>query len=62
LRETYSPAVLLEVGFISNVNDNKLFDGRFDDIADEISKAIISVVSKNNSAKRCSACGQLIHE
>jgi len=41
LRETYSPAVLLEVGFISNVNDNKLFDGRFDEIVDVISKAII---------------------
>lgn len=60
LRETYSPAVLLEVGFISNVNDNKLFDGRFDEIVNAISKAIINVVSKNNSAKRCSSCGQLI--
>lgn len=29
LRETYSPAVLLEVGLISNVNDNKLFEGLF---------------------------------
>lgn len=46
LRETYSPAVLIEVGFISNEEDNKLFDKRFGDIADVIAKAIMSVVIK----------------
>ena len=43
LRETYSPAVLLEVGFISNQDDNILFDNRFEDITAGIADAIISV-------------------
>lgn len=62
LRETYSPAVLLEVGFISNASDNMLFDSRFEDIAKAIAGAIIGVCGKANasSVKRCSACGQVL--
>ncbi|WDC83359.1 N-acetylmuramoyl-L-alanine amidase [Caloramator sp. mosi_1] len=41
LRETKSPAVLIEVGFIDNSEDNKLFDSRKDEIAKEIAKAIL---------------------
>jgi len=45
LRETHSPAVLLEVGFITNANDNNLFDKRFDELARRIAKAIVGVKS-----------------
>lgn len=41
LRETYAPAVLLEVGFIDNSGDNKIFDSRFDDIVEAIAEGII---------------------
>ncbi|WP_246027736.1 N-acetylmuramoyl-L-alanine amidase [Lysinibacillus antri] len=62
LRETYSPAVLLEVGFISNTSDNMLFDSRFENIAKAIAGAIIGAVGKGSASavKRCSACGQMI--
>lgn len=46
LRETYAPAVLLEVGFISNDGDNKLFDDNFPTLAEGIAKAIINVCLK----------------
>ena len=36
LRKTSMPAVLLEVGFISNKKDNKLFDDKFDLIVEKI--------------------------
>ena len=41
LRETKSPAVLLEVGFIDNTKDNELFDTRFAEIVKVITKAIL---------------------
>jgi len=41
LRETKSPAVLVEVGFIDNSEDNKLFDSKKDEIAKGIAKAIL---------------------
>lgn len=41
LRETKAPAVLVEIGFIDNTNDNQLFDNKFDEIAKGISKAIL---------------------
>ena len=36
LKYTKAPAVLLEVGFIDHTTDNKLFDGRFDEIVEAI--------------------------
>lgn len=44
LRETKSPAVLLEVGFIDNTKDNKLFDAKFNEIVEVITKAILNEV------------------
>ncbi len=41
LRRTQMPAVLLEVGFIDNTEDNQLFDGAFDQIAQGIAEGIL---------------------
>ena len=42
LRETYATAILIEVGFIDNTNDNKIFDTKKDDIIKAITKAILA--------------------
>lgn len=47
LRETRSPAVLLEVGFIDNTKDNELFDEKFEKIVEVITKAILDEVGLN---------------
>lgn len=44
LRETKSPAVLIEVGFIDNTKDNELFDAKFVEIVKAITKAILDEV------------------
>lgn len=44
LRETRAPAVLIEVGFIDNTKDNKLFDSKFDEIVKAITRAILDEV------------------
>lgn len=44
LRETKSPAVLVEIGFIDNTIDNKFFDSKRSEIIKAISKAIFIVV------------------
>lgn len=44
LRETKSPAVLIEVGFIDNTKDNELFDTKFNEIVEAITKAILEEV------------------
>lgn len=41
LRETKAPAVLVEVGFIDNTEDNKIFDKKRDEIIKGIAKAIL---------------------
>ena len=41
LRETKSPAVLVEIGFIDNTKDNELFDTKFSEITEGITKAIL---------------------
>lgn len=41
LRETKMPAVLVEVGFIDNSEDNKLFDSKKDEIVKGIAKAVL---------------------
>ena len=42
LRETKAPAILIEMGFIDNVEDNKLFDCKRDEIVKAITQAILS--------------------
>lgn len=42
LRETTGPAVLVEVGFLDNSGDNRLFDSRRVEIITAITKAILS--------------------
>jgi len=42
LRETKSPAILIEMGFIDNVEDNKLFDCKRNEIVKAITQAILS--------------------
>jgi N-acetylmuramoyl-L-alanine amidase len=42
LRETRAPAVLIEIGFIDNSQDNALFDGKRDEIVKAVSGAILS--------------------
>ena len=59
LEKTSSPALLLEVGFIDNTNDNKLFDTKFDTLAKSIAKAIISSLGIKN-IEHCIKCGQKI--
>ena len=46
LRKTNCSAVLIEVGFIDNDEDNKIFDQKFEEIAQAIAKACLSQVGK----------------
>ena len=41
LRETKAPAILIEIGFIDNTKDNILFDTKFDEIIEVMTKAIL---------------------
>lgn len=54
LRETKAPAVLIEIGFIDNSQDNALFDSKQADIVSGVAKAILSqlgikCMEENNS-------------
>ena len=40
------PAMLIELGFISNTEDNRLFDKHFDDYATAIAKGIVSALGE----------------
>ncbi len=42
LRETKAPALLVEIGFIDNFDDNQLFDTRKDEIIRSLTKAILA--------------------
>ncbi|MBU3191300.1 N-acetylmuramoyl-L-alanine amidase [Clostridium bowmanii] len=44
LRETKSSAVLVEIGFIDNTNDNKVFDSKRSEIIKVLAKAILAEV------------------
>lgn len=44
LRETRSPAVLIEVGFIDNTKDNGIFDSKFSEMVEAITRAILDEV------------------
>lgn len=54
LKVSTMPAVLLEIGFISNAADNRLFDGELDSIA----KAITETIAEVNDLKRISTTGK----
>lgn len=47
LNSTQMPAVLVEVGFLNNDEDNLLFDTRFDDIAAAIAGGILAALRGN---------------
>lgn len=47
LRETHAAAILIEVGFIDNTNDNKIFDTKRNDITKAITKAILAQCGVN---------------
>ncbi|MCQ2382474.1 MAG: N-acetylmuramoyl-L-alanine amidase [Clostridia bacterium] len=49
LRETNAPAILIELGFINNNEDNELFDSRFDEYADAIARSLAQSVGVNCS-------------
>ncbi|MCI8402411.1 MAG: N-acetylmuramoyl-L-alanine amidase [Lachnospiraceae bacterium] len=49
LRRTQMPAVLLEVGFIDNLQDNQTFDGEFDQIAQGIAEGILESVGMDKT-------------
>ncbi|WP_147564978.1 N-acetylmuramoyl-L-alanine amidase [Clostridium tyrobutyricum] len=44
LRETKAPAVLIEIGFIDNTEDNNLFDSKRNEIVKVLAKAILAQV------------------
>ena len=62
LKHTKAPALLLEVGFIDNSNDNQLFDLKFEEIVDGIAQAILEVAghADDKNTHTCPACGQKI--
>ena len=47
LRRTRMPAVLIETGFINSDSDNKLFDEKFNEIAQGIADAILGTLDEN---------------
>ena len=49
LRETKSPAILVEVGFIDNTSDNNIFDSKFEQIAQSIVKGCLLQIGKSIS-------------
>jgi N-acetylmuramoyl-L-alanine amidase len=64
LRETKAPAVLVEVGFIDNSEDNNLFDSKINNIIKALSKAILSVLGIDyieSSVPTQSAGGQTLY-
>ena len=49
LRRTKMPAILVEVGFIDNAEDNKLFDTRLDEIAQAIADGIMDTLTSTEN-------------
>ncbi|MGH4120847.1 N-acetylmuramoyl-L-alanine amidase family protein [Clostridium sp.] len=45
LRETKAPAILIEIGFIDNTNDNNVFDSKRSEIIKALTKAILTEIS-----------------
>lgn len=59
LKHTKAPAILVEVGFIDNTKDNKLFDTKFNEITNAIASAI-TMKTKTTKKVKCSTCGQYL--
>ncbi len=51
LHRTKMPAVLVEAGFINTEKDNRLFDERFDELAQAIADGILSAISGSQAEK-----------
>lgn len=47
LRNTKAPAILVEVGFIDNKNDNWIFDTKLNNIAEAMADGIITEIQRN---------------
>ncbi|MBQ7433119.1 MAG: N-acetylmuramoyl-L-alanine amidase [Lachnospiraceae bacterium] len=47
LRRTENPAVLVEVGFINNQEDNALFDEQFNSVADAIADGVLETLEED---------------
>lgn len=52
LRRTNMPAVLLELGFINNDEDNRIFDEQFDEMADAIVRGIEQTIPVTPAARQ----------
>lgn len=52
LRRTNMPAVLLELGFINNDEDNRIFDEQFDEMADAIVRGIEQSIPLTTAPKQ----------
>lgn len=62
LRETHSPAIIVEAGSITSERDNHLFDSRFNELVQGIAKAILRVIPPfDPKEKRCFVCGNLLN-
>lgn len=61
LRETKAPAVLIEIGFIDNSKDNKLFDSNFEKIVKALSKAILAEVGIEYKEPNMSSASQTLY-
>lgn len=61
LKNTRAPALLLEIGFIDNSNDNKLFDAQFEPIVEGVVGAILEIAEMKNPRNSCPTCGQKIN-
>jgi len=59
LRETKAPAILIEMGFIDNTEDNKIFDSKRNDIVKAITQAILSQLGITYKEKVVIATGTL---
>lgn len=51
LRRTQMPAVLVEAGFIDNPEDNRMFDEKFEEIAEAIAAGIEKAAARDEREK-----------
>lgn len=49
LNSTQMPAVLVELGFINNEQDNQLLDEKFDEIAQAVAEGILQTLETNRA-------------
>lgn len=56
LRNTNAPAMMVELGFISNAHDNYLYDHQFDTYAEEITRSILKSLGLRYRPPYCPPC------